>query len=177
LLHVNDWTGDRSGAQMGVTENNSLFWQPVGSSRTLSKWARWPSPHANSSTLQAHRQGTGQGSNSRVVGGALPAINSGCGDYRVPDGYLGGEPLPNSIADLLGVSAGTVRAVGPTAPGPYMMYGWPLSKPTDEPLVEKAELNSAVGGLSAAISSPGLVQATRLAPPAPGPGTGVPSNC
>ncbi len=156
LLHVNDWTEQRSAAQMGVTSNNTLFWAPAGSARTVSLWGRWPSQQAISSSLQAHRASTGQGSGSRVVGGNLPAVDAGCGDYRVPDGFLGSEPLPASIANLLGVTPGTARAVGPPTATPRLSTGGFFAKAaelsTDESSAEIVE--SATGELSTSVSGP-----------------------
>lgn len=137
LLHVNDWTENRSAAQMGVTFDHTLYWRPNGSSRTLSRVGRWPTSLAISSSVGAHRQATGQGGSSLLVSGPRPAVGAGCRDHRVPDGLMSAVPLPSSIASLLGVGPGGTRPVGPITAGPHLMYDWPL---------DAAAIGQAAGG-------------------------------
>lgn len=128
LLDVNDWTENRSADQMNVTADHTVFWRPGDSSTVLSRWGRWPSSLAVSSSLGSHRSATGQGSDSVLLSGvdAFPARAARCPDYRGVESLAPGASIPAAIAELLDVVGLSGLAPGPMSAAPRLRYDWPL---------------------------------------------------
>lgn len=153
LLDVNDWTEDRSAAEMRVTADHNVFWRPDSSPTPLSRWGRWPSSLAVNITLASHRSNSGQGSRSVALDGdGAPVRAANCGDYRSVEQVAAGASLPTSIAQLVGIVAGEALAPGPTSAAPRLRYDWPLDARLDP---------APVGGL---VGANGVRRAVRVGP-------------
>jgi nitrous oxidase accessory protein NosD len=129
LLNVDDWTGARSAADMNVQADHNAYWLPPWSATAhLSRWANWPQPLSYSSTIETHRQATGQdmsGELSHSSGNPYVRDESNA-DYRRPAGATIAAPLSASIAALAGVPTGTRFAAGP-------LSAWQAPPPADPP--------------------------------------------
>jgi parallel beta-helix repeat protein len=118
LLVVNDWTEQRSAAQMGVTIAANAFWvPPTSATPAISRIGNWPQPYAFATDIAAHLASTGQHSQSVMSSAAAnPYANSAAtADYRWLSSAVSGTPLTAGAAGVLGVSAGARLPVGPTA--------------------------------------------------------------
>lgn len=161
LLDVNDWTENRSADQMRVTADHTVFWRPVDSPTVLSRWGRWPSSLAVSSSLGSHRSETGQGTGSVSLSGVetFPARAARCPDYRGVESLASGAPISATIAALLDVAGVTDVTPGPVSAAPRLRYDWPL-----DARLSYTELGGQLG-------PNGLRGAVRLGP------SGVLPNC
>jgi parallel beta-helix repeat protein len=154
LLDVNDWTENRSAAQMRVTADHNVYWRPSTSSTPVSRWGRWPSSLAVNTSLGAHRSNTGQGERSVALAGddRFPVRAAKCRDYRGVETLAAGAPLPPVIAGVVDLLAGLVSVPGPTAVAPRLRYDWPLDARVDP---------GPAGGL---VGANGMRHAVRVGP-------------
>ena len=115
-LVVGDWTAERSGRDMGVTESSNLFWIPDGSGTdAVSRWARWPDQVAVSVDLDQHRDATGQGEGSllsRSVAEPFVGAAGAPGSRSVGVRPLG-DPVSGAVARELGIDDGVRPPIGP----------------------------------------------------------------
>ncbi len=119
LLDVNDWTEQRSAAQMRVTVDRNAYWVgPDSATNNISRWGVWPNYPAFSTTLSSHRQVTGAGPDATFsTANDNPFARSvGSFDYRVPSSMDVVGELPGATAKMIGVAPTADLRVGPVAP-------------------------------------------------------------
>ena len=113
VLCVEDYTHQRTAAQMGVTSNGNVFNRiNSGDPDWLTVWSRGtinvnPAVYG---TLPAHRSGTGQDQTSLAYDGTLAVTSTG----HLSDGVQAKSStvavgLPSALATQIGVAAGTKR--------------------------------------------------------------------
>lgn len=114
LLRVDDWTENRSAAQMTTSSNHNLYWRAQASvAPVVSRWARWPQPLEMSATI-ASAVGH-DGNSTEREGGRLPIRSAANADYRPDSTVPAGEPLSAAVATALGLAPGASLPIGPTA--------------------------------------------------------------
>lgn len=110
IVNVDDWTEQRSAADMNVQLDANRFWLVPGARTTaVSRWADWPQPLAVSSTIAAHRTATGQGAGSDLVVSSRNPFSRSSADSRQLEGARPGSTPPIHVARILG---------GPPGPQP-----------------------------------------------------------
>ena len=146
LLSVNDWTENRSAAQMNVTVDANTYWRqsPVATPY-LSRWARWPQSLALNRTLGAHVSTTGSGTQAVETSAraGLPVEGIATGDFRGDQTAASGMALPDSVASALGVGNAVQRRSGSFVDRPLMAR----SAPTTRKLVYLTDSSVSVEGL------------------------------
>lgn len=123
LLNVDDWTEQRSAAQMNVKASSNRYWLRPGSPTTLvSRWANWPLSLSLSSTIEDHRSATGQGAGSDLVSSPQNPFARSESDVRQPAGAPVGSPLSAPVAEATGAAgpfpAGAIVTTGEGDPPP-----------------------------------------------------------
>lgn len=116
LLDVNDWTAERSAAQMGVRSGSNAYWVPdTSNTSNVSRWGLGSSTPAYSQDLATHQSATGQGTDSIVnTSGSNPFVRSSADlDYRTPSTISAGVSVSGETAVELGVPEGSRPRIGP----------------------------------------------------------------
>ncbi|MFN3258229.1 MAG: right-handed parallel beta-helix repeat-containing protein [Ilumatobacter sp.] len=119
VIDVNDWTGERSAAQMGVVLDHNAYWMPDGGSPPhLLRWAQWPASFGFAADDDALRRLSGRSAGSVVSRASTnPFVGTtGPYDYRLPLVFGAGVPLRGSAAAALGLDDGTRLPPGPVVP-------------------------------------------------------------
>lgn len=116
LIAVEDFTRQRSAAQMGVTADyNAYFRTGAVGPQYVAYWAR-AGGNVQALDLAAFHQRTGQEKHGIAVDGSpAPFVNLAAGDYSAQPGSrltASGTPLPARIADVIGVSPGVPVDMG-----------------------------------------------------------------
>ena len=111
VLCVEDYSHQRTAAQMGVTSNGNVFNRASsGSTRWLTVWSRG-SINVNPSvytTLPQHRSGTGQDGISLGYDGSTVVSTNGTLSSTVrAKASTAAAALPSDIAELIGQPTGT----------------------------------------------------------------------
>jgi parallel beta-helix repeat protein len=116
LVVVEDWTRQRSAAQMGVRVDFNAYWQPRTSPVTsMSRWGEWPTNVSINTTLADHQSSTGQDKNSLASTSWFNPYRRGpsLADYRAPTSVQLGTAVSGALASELGVPAGSRPRIGP----------------------------------------------------------------
>jgi parallel beta-helix repeat protein len=113
VLCVEDYSHQRTAAQMGVTSNGNVFNRSsAGSTQWLTVWSRGTinvNP-AVYTTLPAHRSGTGQDGASLAYDGSTVVSSNGSLTTAVRSkASTVAVPLPSNIASLIGQSTGVLH--------------------------------------------------------------------
>lgn len=114
LLCVEDHTGERSAAQMGLTVNGNVYVRPdEGTPRSVVLWTRGKGERATYSDLGRFRSATGQETRGQSHLSAAAADGTGALERTAAGQADEGAalPLPGFVAKLLGKPAGA-RHVG-----------------------------------------------------------------
>jgi len=99
LASVDDWTSQRSAADMRVSFDGNRYWSSTGDG--LLRWANWPSPLAITHDLATVRSGHGQESNGEVSRALTNPYD---------DASISNAPVPAHVA--------AARSSDPVAPEP-----------------------------------------------------------
>ncbi len=119
IVSVDDWTKDRSTAEMNLTMAGNRYWQPVGSPTPyISRFAHWPEPLALSATIEEHHAAAGLDLDADLSDAtANPfARDPASGDYRQRDDAPVGRPLTAAVAAAADRMTGTSHPAGPLTP-------------------------------------------------------------
>ncbi|MFK7918204.1 MAG: nitrous oxide reductase family maturation protein NosD [Ilumatobacter sp.] len=115
ILNVDDWTEQRSAAEMNIRLEANRYWLVPGATTTdVSRWARWPAPLAFSASIDAHEAATGQGDHSDVVVSASDPFSRSSVDARQPGDAPPGVAMPVQVSSaaswsVVGAPAGPLR--------------------------------------------------------------------
>jgi len=113
MLCVEDYSQQRSAAQMGITANANLYYRPSASSPTnLVVWSRGAGNPAVYPDVNTFRAATGQEAMGQLIDG-VPLLGAAVAATPI---VRTGLPLPAAVAQAIGVPTGTrARGVFPSA--------------------------------------------------------------
>ena len=138
LLRVDDWTENRSAAQMTTSANHNAYWRAQTSVAPVAvRWARWPQSLLLTKSVPTSA-GHDANSTERTGAGGLPVRDASSFDYRPNSSVPTGEALTAAVATALGLTAGQRLQIGPTAATPRngsstSSPGVPAPTPTTTP--------------------------------------------